>query len=172
MMMQRNRFSLRSRLAGAVVLVALTSLGLAPGVPALAAAVNSLVVAPVSPGMARLWIYRAYEPYQSLARPYVRLNGAIAGISEPGGVFYRDLAPGTYAVTVDSDGTDVQQFVSVNVAAGQQVYVKVLVSKDWASGGGGDRGGGAWERDTFYTWQIQPEIAAAAIAGMALYTGG
>jgi hypothetical protein len=107
-----------------------------------------------------------------LARPYVRLNGAITGISEPGGVFYRDLAPGTYEVTVDSDGTDVQQFVTVQVAAGQQAYVKVLVSKDWASGGGGDRGGSAWQRNTFYTWQIQPAAAAADIARMPYYLGG
>jgi hypothetical protein len=172
MVMEQNKFARRLRLGGTVLLLALTSTGLALRGPALAAATNAPGLAPASPATARIWIYREYEPYQSLARPYVRLNGAIAGISEPGGVFYRDIAPGSYTISVDSDGTDVQQFVSVPVAVGQQVYVKVLVSKDWASGGGGDHGGGAWARDTFYTWQIQPGVAAAEIAQLPRNVGG
>src|SRR5438046_9570788 len=42
------------------------------------------------PGMARIWWYRALEPYSSLATPYVRMNGAIAGVSQPGDAFYND----------------------------------------------------------------------------------
>jgi len=173
MSMEQSDFARRLRLGAAVLLLALTSMGFAPRDLALAAATSPPGLAPVSPGTARIWIYRDYEPYQTLARPNVRLNGAIAGISEPGGVFYRDLAPGTYAITVDSYGTDVQQFVSVPVAAGQQVYVKVLASADWASGGGGGErgGGGGWARDTFYTWQVQPGVAAAEIARKPLYGG-
>ena len=174
MEMEQRKFARLLRVAGTVLLFALTSMGLAQWGPALAAAPGAPGVTPPSPGTARIWIYRDYEPYETLARPYVRLNGAIAGISEPGGVFYRDLAPGTYTVTVDSEGTDVQQFVSVPVAAGQQIYVKVLASASWDSGsGGGERGGGGgWARDTFYTWQIQPQAAAAEIAHMPLYGGG
>jgi hypothetical protein len=174
MSMEQNNFARRLRLGGAVLLLVLAGTGLAPPGLALAAATNwAPSVPPVPPGMARIWIYRDYEPYQSLARPYVRLNGAIAGISEPGGSFYRDVAPGTYAATVDSEGTDVQQFVSLAVAAGQQVYVKVLASASWDSGGGGgERGGGGWARDTFYTWQIPPQAAAAEIARMPFYNGG
>lgn len=168
MVMEQGHFARRLRLGGAVLLLALTIMALAPW--GLAAA-NPPGFAPVSPGMARIWIYRDYEPYQSLARPYVRLNGAIAGISEPGGAIYRDVAPGTYTATVDSDGTDVKQFISVPIAAGQQVYVKVLVSASWDSGGG-ERGGAGWARDTFYTRQIQPEVAAAEIARLPLYGGG
>jgi hypothetical protein len=172
MAMEQGNFSRRLRLGGAVLLLALTSIGFAPQGLALAEVANPPGLAPVSPGMARIWIYRDYEPYQSLARPYVRLNGAIAGISEPGGVFYRDVAPGSYMATVDSAGTDVQQFVSLAVAAGQQVYVKVLASGSWDSGSSGERGGSGWARDTFYTWQIQPQAAAAEIARMPLYNGG
>ena len=171
MLIEQSNFARRLRLGGAVLLFALTSMGLAPRGLALATATNAPGLTPASPGMARIWIYRDYEPYDSLARPYVRLNGAIAGISEPGGAFYRDVAPGTYTATVDSDGTDVKQFVSVPVAAGQQVYVKVLVSATWNSGGG-ERGSAGWARDTFYTWQIQPEVAAAEIARLPLYGGG
>ena len=144
MTMELNNFARRLRLGGAVLLLALTGMGLAAWGPALAGAPSAAGVAPASPGTARIWIYREYEPYETLARPYVRLNGAIIGVSEPGAVFYRDVAPGTYTVTVDSEGIDVQQFVSVPVAAGQQAYVKVLASASWDSGGGGggDRSGG------------------------------
>jgi hypothetical protein len=83
------------------------------------------------PGEARIWVYRLYEPYVSEARPYVRLNGAVVGISDPGGAFYRDVPPGTYAVTVDSQGTDYYQFASVAVVAGQTVYVRIYVDDWW-----------------------------------------
>jgi hypothetical protein len=125
-----------------------------------------------APGYARIWLYRAYEPYESLATPYVRFNGQIIGISEPGGASYRDVAPGEYDVTVDSQGRDVNQFVRVGVAAGQQVYIQVQVSRYWdCGGGGGNRGGGGWCRDTFYTRLQQPEVAADAIAHSKFYGG-
>src|SRR5580693_4074046 len=60
----------------------------------------------VSGAAARIWVYRDDGPFDSLARPYVRLNGAIIGISEMQGVLYRDVPPGVYTVTVDSDGMD------------------------------------------------------------------
>ena len=168
--MTTGNFGRRLQQAGAALLFALTILAVAPSSAAFAAAGAAPGVAPLAPNMARIWFYRDYEPYESLARPYVRLNGAVAGISEPGEVFYRDVAPGTYSVTVDSVGTDTDQFASVAVAPGQQVFVKVLADKNWDSGGGGAFGNG-WERDTFYTWQMQPQAAAAAIAQMPLYDG-
>jgi hypothetical protein len=125
-----------------------------------------------APGYARIWLYRDYEPYQSLARPYVRFNGAIVAISEPGGAFYRDVAPGQYAVTVDSIGEDVNQFATVAVAAGQQVYLKIEVLGFWYYGGGTARGGGAWARPTFYTRLQLPQVAAAEIAHSRYYGGG
>src|SRR5579862_4347676 len=124
MVMEQGNLARRLRLVGAVLVLALTIIGLAPRGPAPAAA-NPPGVAPVSPGMARIWIYRDYEPYQTLARPYVRLNGAIAGISVPGGALYRDVVPGTYTVTVDSDGTDERQFATIAAAGGEQAFVKV-----------------------------------------------
>lgn len=158
------------------VLLALTIVGVAPPDLALAQATAAApAVAPVvppAPGMGRIWIYRELEPFQSLARPYVRLNGAVAGISEPAGSFYRDVAPGSYTVTVDCLGMDVDQFTTVAVGPGQQVFVKILSLANWASGGGGPRGGGGWQRDTFYTWQIQPQAAVAEIARMPFYNGG
>ena len=130
----------RWRRGGMLLLLLLAIAGTLPG--AHAAANGAQILPPVPPGMARIWIYRDYEPFLSLARPYVRLNGAVIGISEPGGALYRDVAAGAYAVTVDSDGTDSNQFVTVAPAPGQQVFVKVLVDPYWASGGGGRRGAG------------------------------
>ena len=120
------------------------------------------------PGSARIWLYRDYQPYVTLARPYVRLNGRVVGISEPGGAFYRDVAPGRYEITVDSDGHDVNQFARATVAAGQQIYVEVDALRSSNCAGGG-RGGSC--RPTFYTRLRPPEIAASAIANSAFHGG-
>lgn len=119
------------------------------------------------PGYARIWIYRFYEPYVSLATPYLRFNGRIVAVSTPGDVFYRDVPPGEYDVTVDSEGRDVNQFARVAVVAGQQVYIQVQVSKSWdCGGGGGSQGGNGWCRDTFYTRLQLPQVATAEIRAM------
>ncbi|HJU14939.1 MAG TPA: hypothetical protein VJ770_00590 [Stellaceae bacterium] len=113
------------------------------------------------PGYARIWIYRYYEPYRSLATPYVRFNGRIVGVSRQGTAFYRDVPPGDYEVTVDSEGRDVHQFARIAVAPGQQVYIETEVSKYWDCGAGARSD---WCRDTFYTLLQLPRIGAAAVA--------
>jgi hypothetical protein len=107
---------------------------------------------------ARIWIYRDWDPYTTLQTPYVRLNGAVIGVSEPGGAFYRDVPAGTYRVTVDSYGTDYGQFATVAAVPGQTVFVKVYANNWWA--------GVCWncQRDTFYTRLIPPAEAEAEIA--------
>jgi hypothetical protein len=132
--------------------------------------VAAVAVPPLAPGYARIWIYRDYEPYETLARPYVRFDNTITGISDPGGAFYRDVAPGTYTITVDSYGTDVYQFATVALAPGQEVYVKVESLRSWASDGGG-RSGGAYARDTFYTRVIPPTLALAELPSHPLDSG-
>ena len=121
----------------------------------------------VPSGQARIWIYRDYEPYQTLARPYVRLNDRIVGISEPGGAFYRDLSPGLYRATVDTYGYDVNQFADVPLAAGQTIYVKVESLEFWLVS---DRSSSGY--DTFYTRLIAPEVAQAEVARSPFYGGG
>jgi hypothetical protein len=127
--------------------------------------VAGVAVPPVPPGMARVWFYRIDQPYVALGRPYVRMNGAIVGISEPGGAFYRDVAPGEYYVTVDSYGTDVDQFPEIAVVAGQTVYLQVIGSRYWASGGLSTE----WTRPTYYVWLMQPQVGAAEAAGSPFY---
>jgi hypothetical protein len=92
---------------------------------------SSVVIPPIPPGAARLWFYRDYEPSETLARPYVRLNEQVFGISEPGGAFYRDVAPANYSITVDGAGRDVNQFAEIDLAAGQEAYAKVLSLRSW-----------------------------------------
>jgi len=48
-------------------------------------------------------------------------------ISEPNGTFIATVAPGHYTVTVDSYlSTYFYQFTDIDLAAGQEAYVKVL----------------------------------------------
>jgi hypothetical protein len=71
-----------------------------------------------TPGTARIWIYRIFDPSITLATPYVRINGAIVAVAQLGRAFYRDVPPGNYLITVDSAGWDVNQFARMALAAG------------------------------------------------------
>jgi hypothetical protein len=124
-------------------------------------------IPPIQAGMARVWFYREDAPYVTQARPYVRMNDAIVGISEDGGAFYRDVPPGEYYVTVDSYGVDINQFPHIVVVPGQTVYLQVIGSRYWASGGG-SRGSG-WERPTFYVWLMPNDIGGSAVARSPFY---
>jgi hypothetical protein len=135
----------------------------------------SVGVPPIPPGDARVWFYRDGGPYDGVGTPYLRMNEAIVGVSEPGGASYRDVAPGPYHITVDSYGKDFNQDKNVQLAAGQELYVKIVSLRAWITGGGGggDGGGGSdYDRDTFYVWLIPPEIARADVARSAFYGGG
>jgi hypothetical protein len=74
------------------------------------------------PGMARIWWYREMQPYSSLATPYVRMNGAIAGVSQPGGAFYVDVPPGHYHLSADTIGVDFGQTKDVDLMPGMQLF--------------------------------------------------
>ena len=132
-------------------------------------AVAAVIAGGPPQGYARIWVYREDEPYVSLDRPYVRFNGAIVAISELGGAFYRDVAPGGYYVTVDSVGSDENQFVQVGAAAGQQIYIEVQVLQYWACEGYGMHS--HWCAPTFYTRLQSPQVGAAAIARSKFYGG-
>jgi hypothetical protein len=125
--------------------------------------------APIPAGEARVWIYRLAGPYDSQARPYIRMNNGVVAISEPGGAFYRDLPPGHYHVSVDSYLAEPSQSGDVDLTPGQQVYFKVVAAEFACSGGGGGGsddggGGGTCQRDNFYAWSIPPEVAQGEVA--------
>jgi hypothetical protein len=127
---------------------------------------TSLVAIPsIAAGDARLWFYRDGAPYEAQQRPYLRLNGQIAGISEPNGAFYRDVPPGHYSVTVDSYlGTNFDQFTEIDLSAGQETYVEVLSQGMYV---GGERAA----RQNFYTRVIPIEVARVDAIRRLLYRG-
>ena len=148
-----------ARLAGMAGIAALSGC-VQPPPPISAAAVPALPA-----GKARIWVYREYEPYETLGRPYIRLNGGVVAVSEPGGSLYRDVPPGGYSITVDSVGRDVNQFADVALAAGQTAFIKIETAQFWESSL-------TYQRDTFYTRLIPPQIAEAELARSRLYSGG
>jgi hypothetical protein len=129
---------------------------------------SSVTIPPIPARAARVWFYRDYEPHETLARPYVRLNEQIAGISEPGGAFYRDVAPAHYSISVDSAGRDFNQVAEAGLAAGQEAYAKIVSLRSWLD----DDNCIVWSGcDTFYVWLIRPEEARPAIAKSPFYGG-
>ena len=124
------------------------------------------------PGMARIWFFRDLNPNETLAMAYIRLNGAVAGVSEAGGAFYRDVAPGRYHISVDSYVEDPHNEADVVLAPGMEAYARVLPFDDIVQGGGGRHGGGGYRRNTFVVWLYPPEVGRAAVAHSYFTTGG
>jgi hypothetical protein len=129
----------------------------------------STQVAGIALGQARIWVYRDIDTYESNGRPYVRFNGAVQGIAEKNGTFYRDVVPGTYVVTVDSYGVDVGQTAQLSLAAGQEAFIKIVSLGNWDDMSGRRGGGG---HDTFYAWLMRPEIGRAEVAQHSFFGGG
>ncbi len=161
------RLSTRLLQTGGGGLLLLTMASCAPLPPTAAVAVP-----PVPAGEARAWFYRGWGPYDAQGTPYLRMNEAIVGVSVPGGALYRDVAPGQYHVTVDNYLRDFNQSREVYLFPGQQAYFKIVSLKNWIAGGGGGRFGSDFQRDTFYVWQIPPEIAQGDVARTQFYGGG
>jgi len=156
--------------AGAVVLLLATAACVQAPPP-----VASVTIPPIPAGEARVWFYRPIDAYDSMATPYIRMNDAIVAISQPEGASYRDVTPGPYHITVDSYGKDFNQDKNVQLAAGQELYVKIVSLRAWVSttNGGGDGGGagGDYGRNTFYVWLIPAETARSDVARAAFYGG-
>jgi Protein of unknown function (DUF2846) len=116
---------------------------------------------PIPSGEARVWFYRHWEPSESLNLARIDTNDSYVGAVENGGAFYRDVSPGHYHIAPKSFGRDTNQDRNVDLAPGQQLYVKVVSLESWGSGLAGTKN--IW-RDTFYAWLIPPEVAQAEIA--------
>jgi len=118
---------------------------------------GSVSVAPVAAGLARIYFYRDWEPYESLSRPLIYLNDAAAEISEPGGISFHDVPAGEYHISVDSQGTYPHQFKTLVVRAGDIRYVKIESLRNWYRGP-------FWYRDTFVVELIPERQAQDEIA--------
>ena len=126
---------------------------------------------PIPAGQARAWFYRDPGPYDCVGTPYIRMNEAIVAISQIGGASYRDVPPGQYLVTVDSYLSAPDQSRYAYLFPGQQVYFKILCLRNWVTGGSG-RNDNSYARDTFYVWEIPPEVAQGDVARSQFYGGG
>ncbi len=84
---------------------------------------------PPPPGAARIFVYRAFEPYQSLSWVPVFFNGANVGAVGPGHVILRDVPAGTYNIAVASQGLYPNQNRVVTLAPGQAAYAKITSFK-------------------------------------------
>jgi len=80
---------------------------------------------PPPPGTARLVIYRDLDYYATQSMPTVYLNSQPAGISENGAVFYRDVAPGAYTISVAPSLPYPNQFKTVVVKPGDVFYAQI-----------------------------------------------
>ena len=120
-------------------------------------------VTPPASSLARIYFYRDLEPYDSLSRPLIYLNDAPAQVSEPGGVTFRDLAPGEYHISVDSPGTYPHQFKSLVLRAGDVRYVKIESLASWYTSLGRRHFG---QRDTFVVELIPGRQAQSEIGQM------
>jgi hypothetical protein len=166
--MSINPSNLPRRARAGVAILLLATAGCVQSPPPTA----SVAIPPIPAGEARVWFYRPIDAYDSMATPFVRMNDAIVAVSMPEGASYRDVPPGPYHITVDSYGKDFNQDKDVQLAAGQELYVKVVSLRSWittSGGGGSDGGGGDYGRNTFYVWLIPAETARADVARAAFY---
>jgi hypothetical protein len=154
---------LRRLLSAGLVLTSLAMASCAPLPPT-----ASVAIPPIPAGAARVWFYRDGGPYDGRTTPYLRMNETIVGVSEPHGALYRDVAPGQYHVTVDSYGRDFNQDRWVYLYPGQQAYFKIVSLRNWVMGASQRND---FQRDTFYVWDIPPEIAQGDVARSQFYGG-
>jgi hypothetical protein len=128
-------------------------------------------ISPIPRQEARIWFYRDLDPNGSMATPYIRLNGAVVGVSQAGGAFYRDVPPAHYTISADSYLADPIQTQDVDLAAGQEIFAKVISLDNWIESGGQDTGG-SYHRETFYVWLYPRDVAWPAIAQSFFYGEG
>jgi hypothetical protein len=123
---------------------------------------SSVVIPPIPPGQARVWIYRDSQPtapFEHRGVEAVTLNGGNIGYEQLGQGFYRNVAPGHYTIAAPSLGIDTDESATVDLAAGQEAYFKI--------GAVGWPGGGENIVDAYNVRLIPPQNARTAIAQLA-----
>lgn len=131
---------------------------------------QSAAPVPIPQGEARVWFYRDAGTYDSQAQPYILMNGAVIGVSQPRGSFYLDVRPGFYHVTVQQYLNAPEEAANINLIPGQQVYLKI-VSLTNCIEGGSNRRASDYSRPCFYVWNMPTQVAQADVARTPFYGG-
>lgn len=87
---------------------------------------------PPAPGLARIYFYRTLDYYDVSGGTTAYLNHRPVGFSRIGTVFYRDVPPGRYFISVASPGPFPNQFKTLQLAAGQIVYARIESLLSWS----------------------------------------
>jgi hypothetical protein len=119
----------------------------------------SVRTTPVAADLARVYFYRAFEPYESLARPLIYLDGRSLAVSEPGGVLFRDVEPGAHQISVFSPGIYPNQSKNILLRPGDTLYARIESLRSWHQGF-------TWERDTFVVSLVGESEAVAEMASL------
>ncbi len=90
---------------------------------------------PPAPGLARIYFYRALSYYDIQEGTSVYLNQQTVGFSRIGTVFYRDVTPGSYFISVLSPGPFPNQFKTIQTKPGQTWYVRIESLLSWSGSG-------------------------------------
>ena len=106
-----------------VVLIMFTLLGCAVGDPYEFAKAK---IPTLKPDMARIFVYRSFNPL-ALLRPLVfKLDGKYIADSYASTIFYHDVTPGKHLVNMSSAKED----LLVNVSAGKTVFLRYSIVPD------------------------------------------
>jgi hypothetical protein len=130
---------------------------------------RSVVIPPIPPGQARIWIYRGSQPASPFNYPEmepIMVNGVRVGFETLGGAFYRNVPPGHYVISAPSftDNLDSSQTATVDLAAGREAYTRLEVL-GWPNGGGDNM------VKEYYVRLMPPQTGYAAIAQLAFLGG-
>jgi hypothetical protein len=118
---------------------------------------------PVPTGQARIWIYRDWQPSESLNLANIDANGFYLASVANGSATYRDVPPGRYHLAPDSFVPNSSQDAWIDLAPGQQAYVKVVSLTSWGSENTASKN---IARDAFWVWPMLPAVAQAEIASI------
>ena len=72
----------------------------------------------------RIYFYRSGSPFGAALQPAIMLNSMKVGSAVPGGVFFKDVAPGNYEVSTE---TEVERTATFTLGSGETRYVKFTI---------------------------------------------
>ncbi|HXP13358.1 MAG TPA: DUF2846 domain-containing protein [Stellaceae bacterium] len=123
---------------------------------------------PPAPGLARIYFYRALSYYDLPEGTSVYLNQQTVGYSRIGTVFYRDVTPGSYFISVLSRGAYPNQFKTIQIKPGQSWYVRIESLASWS----GDESPPDARGATFTVNLIDPAVAKQEIRNLSYLPPG